>query len=673
MSQAVDRSRLMFLKAAFAGAALSAFLILGLAHTRAFEWLEDGTYDARVRWSAEPSKADKSILIIDVDDASFNGLKDQLGRWPWSRRVWSAFLYYLAQGKPRAIAFDTIFGGAESEGVDRDFANRIRQAGNAVLAYSLSNAEIGFEGEDLNAARLRVLEPDSEAEVPGTLGERYVAGQTAFNVPLEILAQSAAGLGCVTSIPDGDGVNRRQALQFIAGGRVLRSLAVRTADVAAGGKAIFRRNGRVAIRGNKTGETLPVDDSGRMVMLWHGGSATYERIPAWKLIASIYPQQFPENRTYYPSSYFRDKIVIIGASAAGSMEARATPFSEVAPGFIIHATAIDNLLHRQAVRIAPRWFSTAAIFAASLLGCALVVLIASSWLNVLLVVVSGAIYCGLTYAALTRFQLWLPIVSPIVALLLSFATASLIRFATTGRELRRTRNTLDRYVSPALVSYVLDNLDNIKLDGERRELTIFFSDIRSFTTLTESSEPMELIRLLDEYLQAMTDVVFKYDGIVDKFIGDGILAYWGAFNPGKNHALLAAQAALEMMTRLEELNAKWTKEGRKPLRIGIGLNTGPVIFGNVGRGRKMEFTVIGDAVNLASRLEGLNKEFGTSIIVSEFTRKQLGPIAEVRSLGNVKVKGKTIETAIYELTGLVTVPNPAPETREEALAIPDTH
>ena len=203
-----------------------------------------------------------------------------------------------------------------------------------------------------------------------------------------------------------------------------------------------------------------------------------------------------------------------------------------------------------------------------------------------------------------------------------------------------------------LVDYVLENLETVELGGQKKELTILFSDVRNFTTLTESADPTELIALLNEYLAAMTEIIFKYDGIVDKFIGDGILAYWGAFTPGRNHALLAAQASLEMLERLAGLNRRWEGEGRKTIAIGIGLNTGEVIFGNVGSGKKIEFTVIGDPVNLASRLEGLNKEFKTSIIISDFTREQLGDLARVRPLGGVKVKGKTVETQVFELQGL---------------------
>lgn len=649
MASAVNQTRRFFLKAAFAGALASAVLVIAIAHTRGVEWLEGGTYDARVRLSADPAKADKRIVIIDVDDASFNGLKDNIGRWPWTRAVWSAFLYHLSKGHPRVIAFDSIFGGRESDVVDSDFAKRIQQAGNVVLAFSLSDSvEIGFSGENLNLNKLKLLERDSSAAPQGSDGESYNMKQTAYNVPLDSLSNAAAGLGCVTSIPDGDGVTRRIALQYLVDGRALRAFPLRTVDVAEGLGGVFQHLGRRAVRGT---QNLPVDSSGRMVLLWHGGSQTYERIPAWKIIASIYPQQFPDYKDYYQPEYFRDKIVLIGASAAGSLEARATPFSEVAPGFITHAAAIDNLLHGEAVTVAPAWAPDTFVLIMALLGTSLVVFGSASISAVCVALIAFA-YWIVAYVALARFHFWLPVVAPLLGLVVSFGSASIIRFATTGRELRRTRNTLDRYISPALVNYVLENIDNIKLDGERRELTIFFSDVRNFTTLTEGSEPMELIHLLDEYLQGMTEVIFKYDGIVDKFIGDGILAYWGAFTPDKNHALLAAQASIEMLEKLEELNRKWASEGRKTLRIGIGINTGDVVFGNVGRGRKMEFTVIGDPVNLASRLEGLNKEFGTSIIVSEFTLDRLGEAAVARPLGNVKVKGKTIETSIFELQSL---------------------
>jgi len=198
----------------------------------------------------------------------------------------------------------------------------------------------------------------------------------------------------------------------------------------------------------------------------------------------------------------------------------------------------------------------------------------------------------------------------------------------------------------------MDNLDSIRFNGEKRKLTILFSDVRSFTTLTEKSDPVRLLKQLNEYLEAMTDIIFRYDGIVDKFIGDGIMAHWGAFTPDRPNAALAARAALDMIEELANLNRHWEATGFPPLDIGIGLNTAEVIFGNVGAGKKLDFTAIGDGVNLAARLEGANKEYRTHIIISEATREELGPAAQVASLGSIVVKGKTVSVEIFELKAL---------------------
>jgi adenylate cyclase len=260
-------------------------------------------------------------------------------------------------------------------------------------------------------------------------------------------------------------------------------------------------------------------------------------------------------------------------------------------------------------------------------------------------------YIGFSVLSFQKLHFVFPLFPPLLALLLSYGSASTARYATTGRELRQTRRVLERYVAPQLVNYVMSNLESFQLKGNKRELTILISDVRNFTTMTEKSDPEELIALLNDYLAAMTDIIFKYNGIVDKFIGDGILAYWGAFTPEENHAEDAALAALEMIEQLAQLNQRWQEQGKQPIAIGIGINTGKVIFGNIGKGKKLEFTVIGDAVNLASRLEGLNKEFHTSIVIGEETRLRLGNNMDVRCLGGVKVKGKTIETQVYELRG----------------------
>jgi len=636
---------------AVAAAAVTAVVVLLLARTSGFRRLENITYDLRVVKTARATDADKSIVIIDVDNPSFEALKGNLGRWPWTRGVWTGVLAYIEPGKPRAVFFDVTFAGQESPEVDRGFAQQIAYYRNVILGYTFADSA-GMDETELSAwqEKLKLLERDSYKLEPNLLA-KPLEGNPAINAPLPELAQAAAGLGVLNAEIDPDGILRRANLALNFGNRAYTTLSARTADqVLSPGKPPqpFLRDGRYATH---NGWTIPVDNDGNLLLRWHGDNFVYERIPIWNVLCSAQPDQCDAQVKKYPADYFRDKIVLIGASAIGSYEVRATPFSGIAPGFVYQATAVDNLIHHEGIRVAPAWYSTASVIVFAMLGAGVLVAIASGlWSAVVLLVLLGG-HTLLCYWSFGHQYLWLPFVTPGFSLVLSFVATGVIRFATTGRELRQTRGTLNRYMAPQLVEYVLSNVDNLQFAGEKRELTIFFSDVRNFTTLTEKSDPMVLISMLNEYLEAMCSTIFKYDGIVDKFIGDGILAYWGAFTPG-NHAMLAAQASLEMFERLKELNARWKEMDRPEIDIGVGLNSGEVILGNVGAGKKIEFTVIGDPVNLASRLESLNKEYKCHIIISEFTLAKLGDAAVVRSLGGVKVKGKTIETAIYELQGL---------------------
>jgi adenylate cyclase len=397
---------------------------------------------------------------------------------------------------------------------------------------------------------------------------------------------------------------------------------------------------------------MPLDSRGNYVVHWHGDTVhSYERIPLWQMICSIYPSQCDDSVKKHKPEDFQGKVVFVGATATGSYEVRPTAISETAPGVFILATALDNLLHHDGVRETPAWLNAVLLLLATIAPAVMVLRFRTIAAPLAITAIIIVLYAGLGFWLYTHAWL-IAMGAPLVATTLSFTGNTAWRYVAVDRELSRTRGTLERYVSPQLVRYVMDNLDSFNFKGEKRRLTIFFSDIRSFTTLTEKSDPVELLAQLNEYLEAMTDIIFRYDGIVDKFIGDGIMAHWGAFTPDKPNAKLAAQAALDMMTRLHQMNEQWAKLGKPPLDIGIGLHTGEVIFGNVGTGKKVDFTAIGDSVNLASRLEGANKEYKTHIIVSDTTLEELGTGADVKPLGNIVVKGKTVPVEIFELLAL---------------------
>jgi adenylate cyclase len=626
-------------------ALLSGIVVLGLSLAErggALDWLENRSADRRAVAAVDPARASRDIVIIDIDNASYSTLGEKLGRWPWTRRVWTELLRYLTPGKPKLVLFDILFSATEPA-ADPEFAAVIRQAGNVILPFSFVSGHIETAADIFTPPAVARVRMDGDAPGKSLHRQDWLLDQ-----PNPELAAAMTGSGATLWTPDPDGMTRRLPLVIGYEGKawaavwLSAALQLHPAETAHIDKGEFSAG---SLR-------LPVDSLGRFVVRWHGDTLnSYRAVPLWEVICSIYPEQCDSSVRRHPASEFAGKVVLVGASAAGSYEVRPTPVSETAPGVFVLATALDNLLAGEAVRVAPAWLGVILIVTMTAIPAAAVLLWRSITVPLGVTLAVLAAYGGTCFLLYGR-NYWLPMAAPMLAAALSFSGITGFRYLTVDRELARTRGTLERYVSPQLVRQMMDTLDSIRFDGEKRRLTILFSDVRSFTTLTEKSDPVELLQQLNEYLEAMTEIIFRYDGIVDKFIGDGIMAHWGAFTPDHPNALLAARAALDMMETLQVLNQKWTARGRPPLDIGVGLNTGEVIFGNVGTGKKMDFTAIGDGVNLASRLESSNKEFHTHIIVSESTLAELGGAAQVRALGSIVVKGKTVGVEIFELLGL---------------------
>jgi adenylate cyclase len=649
------QTELTLRKAVYACVCASILLALGLSYTRAGEWLENGTYDVRARWTAQHTRGDSRVVIIDVDNASFSILQEKLGRWPWPRTVWTEVIRYVTRGQPSAIAVDIVFGGDDKSNpqVDSEFANVLHASGKTALAFAFLSTQMTSDDRSTAMQRKQLLQSQG---LPAGLGPDFSQEEWVPNLPLPRLVNAAAGLGSVNSTPDQGGMIRRTPLQFRFGHLGYLSLGARAIQIASDAHDAFGWHQRAGIFDRNYamhgGRQIPLDDEGRLVLLWRGDSLhAFSRVPIWEVICSIYREQCPNAEHFFPPEYFCDKIVLLGASAAASYEPRPTPLDSQAPGFMVHATMIDNLLTGEALRLPPFWLLPLTVIALALLAGALQIRLPRAATRLSILVGVLLLFIGVSVTAFQKSHFVLPVFAPLFALVLAYGSGSTARYATTGRQLRQTRGVLERYVAPQLVNYVMSNLDTIQLKGNKRELTILISDVRNFTTMTEKADPVELIALLDDYFATMTDIIFKHNGIVDKFIGDGILAYWGAFTPERNHAQDAALAALEMLEQVKQLNHRWELQGKQPIAIGIGINTGKVVFGNIGKGKKLEFTVIGDAVNLAARLEGLNKEFHTSIVIGEETQSRLGSTMDARCLGGVKVKGKTIETQVYELRG----------------------
>lgn len=615
--------------------------------TGGFEFLENRSFDLRVRLLPPPEPPPADIVIVDIDNPSFAALSEAVGRWPWTRLLWTDLVKFIQQGQPRAIVFDAVFSGREDEEVDREFAQALREAGNVVLAYAF----VAYEAERAGgAATIR--------EVPGAVAVEDKVGLPALSpekvkpdLPLEELARAARALGSATATPDADGVNRRFAALYRWNDRYYPSLALATAAATRG--ALGDRPALLTESELRWGKlTVPVTAGGRLVPRWRRDRAAFARLPLWQVVCSYAPENCEEGKRFFAPEVFRDKIVIVGASAAGAFDVFSTPIGELTPGFLIHAAALESLLTGRAYAHPPGYLAHVLVIGMALLGLAAAWALRSAARNALAVATVVIVYLTAAAVAFQRSDLWLPVAAPVSALLLSFAASNLTRYATTGRELRQTRQALSRYMSAKVVEYIFAHGGPDQLRGQRRVITVMFSDIRNFTQLSEKRSPAEVLAILNRYLDAMTEIVFAYDGVVDKFIGDGILCYWGAFGDADRHARLAARTAARMVARLAELNENWRAEGLPELNIGIGINTGEAVFGNLGAGRKVEFTVLGDTVNVASRLEAMNKEFSTRIILSENTQAALGPGAEVRLLAEVAIRGREQKMKVYELVNV---------------------
>jgi len=356
-----------------------------------------------------------------------------------------------------------------------------------------------------------------------------------------------------------------------------------------------------------------------------------------------------------PRERMQGRIALVGTTAVGTWDQRVTPFDAIAPGVITHATFVENalqgqLLSRSAVVLVAEVVAMAGL---SLLLAWLFARVRSVLAGPLLL---GAIAAWLGVAALAylRFQAVVAIGLPALEMLAMFVAATSWRFVAEEREKQRARDTFSRFLAPAVVEELLGTSGQLRLGGEKRDLTVLFADIRGFTSLSEKLDPRLLIELLNEYLTPMTDIIVQdHRGTLDKYMGDAIMAFWGAPQEQADHALRACQAALAMTARLDELRETWRKRGLPDIDIGVGINTGAMSVGFVGsQDRFYNYTVLGDAVNLASRLEGTNREYGTRILISHTTLSRVRDQVVARELDAVRVKGKREPVVIHELIGL---------------------
>jgi adenylate cyclase len=637
----------------------------GRAGVNPLETVELKTYDWRLSATARAETARKDIALIEIDEYSLRNLQPNVGRWPWPRAIHAELVDYLARAPAKVIGYDINFAEADTrrgfdfgssvmtgEESDQALIESVKAAGNLIL---LTDAT--YEAAEGKSAPF--ADPGFTLHGPGII-ERPVVFP-----PFPALAASGSGFGHNRFAIDPDGVLRHTVPFVRTGDRLLPSLGLAAAVRAAG-----IRPEDVSLEG----EVLKVADR-RMPLTWrHVGSQTGIESFLWSLINYRAPALLSDLKTRPYASYsffdllkseeqiranekpdvdpavFHDTIVFVGVTASGLFDVFQTPFASARmPGIQIHAAVADDLLSNRFMKPFSNAVRVASVLASGLLVGFVSTLLPAWWATGATMVFIAAF--GWIATQLFAGGYWLNLSQPVLASTAALFGGVAYQYFVEGRETRKMKRLFGQYVSKDVYEELVANPELARLGGHRREMTVLFSDIRGFTTLSEKGQPEEVVQTLNEYFTRMVQLVFLHKGTLDKFVGDMVMALFGAPLADPRHADHAVEAALDMVAELGTLNQTWKAEGRPELDIGIGINTGPMIAGNIGSDAIMSYTVIGDAVNLGSRLESLNKQYGTRIIISDATRLQLTGRYVFRPLGDVVVKGRTEAVAIFEVVG----------------------
>ncbi len=656
---------------------------LRVAEPTAVQELQLKVFDSLQRLYPRP-RQEVPVRIVDIDDESLR----LHGQWPWPRTRVAALVERLADLGAAVIAFDVVFAEPDrtsprsviplwGETPELDaLEGRLRDHDDVLTRVIAANPVVTGFVLTAEPPAGAVAEPDVKAgfgfggEHPG----RFLPDFPGAVVSLPALQAAAAGNGSFAIEAETDGVYRRVPLVALHRGELVPSLSVEALRVAVGGRTYLIKSAGASGEwsfGESTGITrlriqggfdIPTDSRGRMWLHYtEPDPARY--VPAWQVLGG---QADP--------ALLEGHIVFVGTGAAGLKDLRTTPLDPVAPGVLLHAEATEQIL-LQHFLVRPDWATGAELLYMLALGGILVLLlprVGPLWCAFVGVAAIAAVL-GLTGWAFTRRMWLLDPVYPSVAVLFVYLAGSLLGFLRTEAERRQVRGAFGRYLSPALVEELARHPEKLALGGEMREMTLLFSDVRGFTSISEKLHPQQLTRLINQFLTPMTELILSRGGTIDKYMGDCIMAFWNAPLEDPDHARHACESGLAMLAELDALNERLRKEGEAegrvlpPLRIGIGINTGRCCVGNMGSDQRFDYSVISDEVNLASRLEGQSKTYGLSLVIGENTREKV-PDFPALELDLIRVKGKTQPARIYTLLG-------GPEVRglPEFQQLADTH
>lgn len=639
----------------------AAGLALGLWAFGALDRFEAKTWDWRVTNLAKPSPFTDKIRLIFIDQQSLDLVNKEMSlRWPWPRTVYSPILEFCRRQGAKAVAFDMLYTEPSSYGVDDDntFGAAIAQTTGFVNTIFLGreNGAMTTWPTNIPASHAHIQNLDSWLAAPKHA--HIIMPRATFPIPE--VATNAVLLGNVEARPDADAIFRRMPLFAVFDHQAVPTLGLAAYLAAADGTTLSLEPGALLIKspahiqrtevGNQKSailRSIPLDRRGKTILHFRGPSATHKRFSAAAVIQSELKLQAGETPPITDTNAFKDCYVFVGCNAPGLLDLRPAPVSRIYTGVEIHATMLDNLLANDFMRDAPWPATTALTFLLGLLWGLATLYCRNARDTTIAFVAALPIPVILCLAAYIQ-GFWLPFLVLEAATAFALVSAVLMNYATEGRQKRFIRGAFKQYLNEDVIEQIVQHPERLQLGGEQRTLSIFFSDLQGFTTISEGLNPQELTALLNEYLTAMTDIIQDEGGTVDKYEGDAIIAFWNAPLAQDDHAVRAVRATLRCQAALAEMRPAVHARIGKDLYMRIGLNTGAVVVGNMGSRNRFNYTILGDAANLASRLEGINKQFGTYTMISETTHAGMGQAFAAREISRVAVVGRKTPVRVFE-------------------------
>jgi len=603
--------------------------------------IELKTFDIRVNFNATPSKASKSIVIVGLDQISLNWVEENMGiTWPWPRQLYGAIIDNCKRRGAKAIGFDVIF--TEYTSLEFGYDLYLKESIENSKNFALGSV---FLTRDRHAPYSEWPKdiPKPSLEITGNNNDlARIPSYSRAIFPIPEIGSAAKVLCNVQHQPDSDGIYRRIHPVAMFDGELLPSLGV-------GMYLAHNPDAKIQILKDKIfiGEKeISIDSNGSAILNYRGPAKTFTYSNAFKFIRPEYLLDNGEITADEIAKDLEDKYVLFGFTAAALYDSKISPMG-VFPGTEINATVLDNLLSSDFIHPLPgKWVIVTVTFF-TLISTIIVSFLASFRAQIF----SACMFFflpGFVSIAMYRLGYAFTLVPVQIGVMTGIAfSISKAYFVVQGQE-KFIRHSFKHYLSPVVIDQLINNPDRLKLGGERKELSIFFSDLEGFTKISEGLEPEDLTQLLNEYLTAMTDIILEEEGTVDKFEGDAIIAFWNAPLDIDNHAEKAVRTALRCQQKLDDLRPHFQEQYGKKLYMRIGINTGFAIVGNIGSSTRFDYSVLGDAVNLAARLEGANKYYSTYTMISSSTFEKLSEDFYCRELGRLRVVGRNEPVTVYE-------------------------